>query len=385
MLRRRPPDSPAVRDANPTVVLIPGIGMFTFGKTKTESRITGEFYVNAIHVMEGASALSGKTVPDPLPQAGPAAPTTAFQVHSNYVALPISEAFRIEYWKLEEAKIRRQPPEKQLSRQIALIVGGGSGIGREVAALAAQRGAHVVVADRDFAAANAVALEAQAIAGKEPSTAVAIDIRNRETIQEALKKTVTQFGGLDILVNTAAIFPASPDGIITDAQWALTLDVNVTANYLLTDEAAKLFRDQGLNVSVVLTSSANAVVAKRGSEAYDVSKAAVSHLVRELAISLLPRSGQRNQPCHCCERLHDVSAGSRHCFAHQYEIPFSASATDEGLRGLLAEFYATKDAHASAHRPQRLCGGDPLSRRSSLPLHNRTPDSCRRRSDRSVS
>ena len=140
--------------------------MFTFGKTKTESRITGEFYVNAIHVMEGASALSGKTIPEALPQAGPAAPTTAFQVHSNYVALPISEAFRIEYWKLEEAKIRRQPPEKQLSRQIALIVGGGSGIGREVALLAAQRGAHVVVADRDFAAANAVALEAQAIAGQ---------------------------------------------------------------------------------------------------------------------------------------------------------------------------------------------------------------------------
>src|SRR4029077_6330152 len=101
----------------------------------------------------------------------------AFQVHSNYVALPISEAFRIEYWKLEEAKIRRQPPEKELSRQIALIVGGGSGIGREVALLAAQRGAHVVVADRDFTAAKKVAEEAKAIAGKEGGLAVAVDIR----------------------------------------------------------------------------------------------------------------------------------------------------------------------------------------------------------------
>lgn len=336
-------DSPAVRDANPTVVLIPGVGMFTFGKTKTESRITGEFYVNAIHVMEGASALSGKTIPEVLPQAGPAAPTSAFQVHSNYVALPISEAFRIEYWKLEEAKIRRQPPEKQLSRQIALIVGGGSGIGREVALLAAQRGAHVVVADRDLAAANAVALEAQAIAGKEHATAVAIDIRNRETIQEALRKTVSQFGGLDILVNTAAIFPASPDGIITDAQWALTLDVNVTANYLLTDEAAKLFRDQGLNVSVVLTSSANAVVAKRGSEAYDVSKAAVSHLVRELAISLSP--GVRVNGISPATVVKGSTMFPRDrviASLTKYEIPFSTNATDEDLRGSLAEFYARR-------------------------------------------
>src|ERR1700733_5771189 len=136
------PDSPAIRDASPTVVLVPGIGMFSFGKNKTESRVTGEFYINAIGVMQGAGALGAGVDCREIPQAGPAASADQFTVYANYVALPPSEAFRIEYWKLEEAKIRRQPPEKELSRRIALIVGGGSGIGREVALLAAERGAH---------------------------------------------------------------------------------------------------------------------------------------------------------------------------------------------------------------------------------------------------
>ena len=283
-----------MRDANPTVVLIPGIGMFSFGKSKTEARLTGEFYTNAIHVMEGATSLgngnatTGST-PDELPQAGPAAPASAFTVHSNYVALPPSEAFRIEYWQLEEAKIRRQPPEKELSRQVVLIVGGGSGIGREAALLAAERGAHVVIADRDAEAAKKVSEEAKAIAGKEGSIAVAVDIRRREIIRQSLRDLVSAYGGLDVLINTAALFPSSADGNISDEQWGVTLDVNVTANYLLADEAARILREQNLDASIVLTSSANAVVAKRGSEAYDVSKAALSHLVRELAISLAPK------------------------------------------------------------------------------------------------
>src|SRR5579859_5657189 len=159
-------DTPKMRDANPTVVLIPGIGMFSFGKNKTESRITGEFYINAIHVMEGASAMEDGRPPDVLPQASTAADTSLFKVHQNYVALPTREAFRIEYWALEEAKIRRQPPEKELSRQIAMVVGGGSGIGREVARIAAERGAHVVVADRAVDSAEQAAEEARRIAGK---------------------------------------------------------------------------------------------------------------------------------------------------------------------------------------------------------------------------
>ncbi len=226
-----------MRDANPTVVLIPGIGMFSFGKSKTEARLTGEFYVNAIHVMEGATSLDTGTTPKELPQAGAAAPTSAFTVHSNYVALPPSEAFRIEYWQLEEAKIRRQPAEKELSRQVVLIVGGGSGIGRETALLAAERGAHIFVADRDLEAAKKVAEEARALAGKEGSLAVVVDIRRRDVIRQSLRELVAAYGGLDIVINTAALFPTSGDGRITDEQWGVTLDINVTANYLLADEA----------------------------------------------------------------------------------------------------------------------------------------------------
>jgi rhamnose utilization protein RhaD (predicted bifunctional aldolase and dehydrogenase)/NADP-dependent 3-hydroxy acid dehydrogenase YdfG len=285
------PDSPAMRDANPTVVLIPGIGMFSFGKNKTEARLTGEFYTNAIHVMEGATSMDTGKTPAELPQAGAAAPTSAFTVHANYVALPPSEAFRIEYWALEEAKIRRQPPEKELSRQVVLIVGGGSGIGREVALLAAERGAHVVVADRDHEAAKKVAEESKAVAGKEGGfcpcqwTFAAVKSSGR-----ACANCLRLLAGWTYVINTAALFPSSTDGQISDEQWGVTLDVNVTANYLLAGRSgAHLKRSGPFDASVVLTSSANAVVPKRGSEAYDVSKAALSHLVRELAISLSPK------------------------------------------------------------------------------------------------
>jgi rhamnose utilization protein RhaD (predicted bifunctional aldolase and dehydrogenase)/NAD(P)-dependent dehydrogenase (short-subunit alcohol dehydrogenase family) len=337
------PDSPAMRDDNPSIVLVAGIGMFSFGKSKPESRITGEFYTNAIHVMEGASAMGEGGPPSELPQAGPAAHTSTFKVHTNYVALPALEAFRIEYWRLEEAKIRRQPPEKQLSRQIAVVVGGGSGIGREVALLAAERGAHVVVADRDLAGAEAVTGEVKAIAGKEFAVAASVDIRNRETIREALAKAIGTFGGIDILINTAAIFPASPDGVITDAQWALTLEVNVTANYLLADEATKPFREQGLPVNLVLTSSANAVVSKRGSEAYDVSKAALSHLVRELAIGLAPLVRVNGiSPATVVKGSTMFPRDRVIASLSKYGILFEASATDEQLRELLAGFYAER-------------------------------------------
>src|SRR5271155_4370885 len=196
-------DSPAIRDANPTVVLVPGVGMFSFGKSKTEARITGEFYVNAIHVMEGATALEGGNPPASVPQAGPAAPHSAFNVKHNYVALPPSEAFRIEYWALEEAKLRRQPPEKEFSRQVFVIVGGGSGIGRETAVQAAQRGAHVAIADRNFEAAQHVATEVAAFCGKENVLALVIDIRARDSIRRGLTAVVATFGGFDCLINTA--------------------------------------------------------------------------------------------------------------------------------------------------------------------------------------
>ncbi len=337
------PDSPAMRDANPTVVLVPGIGMFSFGKTKTESRIVGEFYVNAIHVMEGATALAGGAAVKEVPQAGPAAPCEAFQVYTNYVALPALEAFRIEYWALEEAKIRRQPPEKELSRRIALIVGGASGIGRAAALLAAERGAHIAIADRDLAGAEAVAQEARRIAGKEAVAAVVVDIRNREAILSAMRATVAQFGGLDILINTAAIFPSSPTGAIGDAMWSTTLDLNVTANYLLADEAAKLMTAQQLDGSIVLTSSANAVVAKRGSEAYDVSKAALSHLVRELAVALAPRVRVNGiSPATVVKGSTMFPRDRVIASLTKYSIAFDPAASDDQLRDLLADFYAKR-------------------------------------------
>src|ERR1700689_3395302 len=261
-------DSPAMRHANPTVVLVPGIGMFSFGKNKAEARITGGFYVNAIHGMEGAGNLDEGKCPPILPQSGPAADTSAFQVHDNYVALPPSEAFRIEYWALEEAKIRRQTAAKELSGRVVLVVGGASGIGRETVLMAAERGAHVVVADRELEAADKVAAEAQKAAGREIAVAARVDIRDRTSIRAALEATVAAYGGVDILINTAALFPSSPDGTVSDAQWAATLEVNVTGNYLLADEAARIFDAQGIETSIVLTSSANAVVAKHGSEAY---------------------------------------------------------------------------------------------------------------------
>jgi rhamnose utilization protein RhaD (predicted bifunctional aldolase and dehydrogenase)/NAD(P)-dependent dehydrogenase (short-subunit alcohol dehydrogenase family) len=337
------PDSPALRDASPTVVLIPGIGMFTFGKNKTESRLTGEFYTNAIGVMQGAGALGAGVECKDIPQAGPAASADQFTTHANYVALPPSEAFRIEYWKLEEAKIRRQPPEKELSRRIMMVVGGGSGIGREVALLAAQRGAHIMVADRDIKGAEAVCEEARAIAGKEAVGYTPIDIRDRKTIRAALDATIKHFGGLDILINTAAIFPSSPDGVITDAMWGLTLEVNVTANYMLTDEAHPVFSAQGIDGSIVLTSSANAVVAKRGTEAYDVSKAALSHLVRELAVTYSPKVRVNGiSPATVVKGSTMFPRDRVIASLKKYNLVYEEKMTDDELRNELAKFYARR-------------------------------------------
>jgi rhamnose utilization protein RhaD (predicted bifunctional aldolase and dehydrogenase)/NAD(P)-dependent dehydrogenase (short-subunit alcohol dehydrogenase family) len=337
------PDSPALRDPNPTVVLIPGLGMFSFGKSKTEARITGEFYANAIHVMEGASLLAEGAVKGALPQCGEGMDPASFKTYANYVALPALEAFRIEYWAMEEAKIRRQPPEKELSRRIVLIVGGGSGIGREVALLAAARGAHIMIADRDEAAAARVTDELKAVTSKEFVASTPVDIRNREAIRSAIQATIAAFGGIDILINTAALFPSSSDGVISDAMWTTTLDINVTGNYLLADEAAKVFGEQNLNGAIVLTSSANAVVAKRGSEAYDVSKAALSHLVRELAVSLSPRVRVNGiSPATVVKGSTMFPRDRVRASLAKYNISFDESLSDDELRNLLAEFYAKR-------------------------------------------
>jgi rhamnose utilization protein RhaD (predicted bifunctional aldolase and dehydrogenase)/NAD(P)-dependent dehydrogenase (short-subunit alcohol dehydrogenase family) len=337
------PDSPALRDPNPTIVLIQGLGMFSFGKSKTEARITGEFYTNAIHVMEGATLLADGELMGALPQCGPSQDPASFKVFSNYVALPAIEAFRIEYWAMEEAKIRRQPPEKELSRRIALIVGGGNGIGREVALLAAERGAHVVVADLNESAASTVAGELKTVTSAESVLTSAIDIRSREAIARSIRATIAAFGGIDILINTAALFPSSPEGVVPDSMWATTLDINVTANYLLADEAGKILKEQGLDGVIVLTSSANAVVPKRGSEAYDVSKAALSHLVRELAVGLAPNVRVNGiSPATVVKGSTMFPRDRVRASLTKYKIPFEEAMSDDELRNLLAAFYAER-------------------------------------------
>src|SRR5579862_7970820 len=232
------PDSPKLRDSNPSVVIVPGIGLFGFGKNKKEARITTEFFINAIHVMAGANALEDGAVSHPLAQARRAEHSEEFHFFHNYVALPRSEAFRIEYWALEEAKLQRMPPEAEFSRKIALVVGGASGIGREVALLLARRGAHVVIADFDEPSANNVAQEASKLSSSESIAATPVDLSSVESLAAATRFTVSRFGGVDIIINTAAIYPVpGADGELTEQQWTKTFLVNVTGNYALAREA----------------------------------------------------------------------------------------------------------------------------------------------------
>jgi rhamnose utilization protein RhaD (predicted bifunctional aldolase and dehydrogenase)/NAD(P)-dependent dehydrogenase (short-subunit alcohol dehydrogenase family) len=339
------PDSPPMRGASPSVVLIPGVGMFTFGKSLSDARITGEFYVNALHVMAGATSLGESAKPpEVLPQAPRPEDSALFASFDNYVALPLTEAFRIEYWALEEAKLRRQPPEKEFSRKIFLVVGGGSGIGRVSALLLAERGAHVMIADKDGKAAAESAAAAAQIGAPEAAASCSVDIVNRTSIVAALRETVLRFGGLDGVINTAAVFlPPDASGRVGERGWKMTLDVNVTGNYLLVEEARTIFLAQGLPAVVVLASSANAVVAKWGSEAYDVSKSAVSHLVRELAVGLAPLVRVNGiAPATVVEGSSMFPRDRVIASLENYEVPFSAEESTEQLRSKLAEFYARR-------------------------------------------
>ena len=337
-------DSPKLRDSNPSVVIIPGVGLFGFGKNKKEARITTEFFINAIHVMAGANALEDGDVAHPLPQARRPEQSEQFKQFRNYVALPRPEAFRIEYWALEEAKLQRMPAEAEFSRKIVLVVGGASGIGREVALLLARKGAHIVVADADAAGASKVAGEAAAIGSTELVASQVVDLGSPVSLAEAAKFTVLQFGGIDVVVNTAAIYPVpAPGGQLSDALWAKTFLINVTGNYLLAQQTEWIFKDQKLAAAMVVTSSANAVVPKKGSEAYDISKTALNHLIRELAVGLAPHVRVNGiAPA-------TVVAGSTMFprdrviqSLEKYKIPFDASEPTDDLRGKLADFYAQR-------------------------------------------
>jgi len=338
------PDSPKLRDVNPSVVIIPGVGLFGFGRNKKEARIATEFFLNAINVMAGATALETQTASGPLPQARRPEQAAQFEQLHNYVALPRSEAFRIEYWALEEAKLQRMPAEAEFSRKVILVIGGGSGIGREVALLLARKGAHVVVADAAADSAARVAEEAAAISSKEFVAATAVDLSSSESLSRAAAFTVLQFGGIDGIVNTAAIYPV-PDasGRLTDGQWSKTFLVNVTGNYLLGQETQWIFQDQQLPAAVVLTGSANAVVSKKGSEAYDTSKSAVNHLIRELAIGLAPLVRVNGIAPATVVSGSTMFPRDRVIQSLQkYKIAFAESESTEDLRGKLADFYAQR-------------------------------------------
>jgi len=324
--------SPAMRDSNPTVVLIPGIGMVSFGKNKSESRVTAEFYNCAIAVMRGAEAID------------------------EYIGLPQKEAFDIEYWALEEAKLRRMPPEREFERKVVVIVGAGSGIGKEMAHLMIEQGAHVVCADLNAQSAQATADEliskvgqgigvaGTGISGCGNAIGLACDVTKRESIREMFAEVIHAYGGIDHIAVTSGIF-VSPDaeGRIQDEQWNLTFGINVTGPFLVADEANSIWQDQALAGSMVITTSANGVVSKKGSVAYDTSKAAANHLIRELAIELSPMirvngvapatvvAGSAMFP-----RDRVISSLSK------YDIPFSDDEETECLREKLAHFYAQR-------------------------------------------
>jgi len=325
-------NSPAMRDANPTVILIPGLGMIAWGKDKSESRVTAEFYNCAVEVMRGAEAID------------------------EYIALPQQEAFDIEYWLLEEAKLKRMPAEKELARQIIVVIGAGSGIGKETAHRLVKEGAHIVCVDLNAEAAQGTAKEitdkygvgigvaGSGISGCGPAIGLGSDLTKRESIRAMLDDVLLAYGGFDSICVTAGVFwPSDTTGHIPDDKWELTFKVNVTGSYLVADEAAKIFREQGLKGNVVLTTSANAVVAKKGSVAYDVSKAAANHLVRELAIELSPLVRVNGvAPATVVQGSamfpRDRVIGS----LAKYQIPYTDDEATESLVKKLAQFYADR-------------------------------------------
>jgi rhamnulose-1-phosphate aldolase/alcohol dehydrogenase len=339
--RYKRPNSPAMRDSNPTVILIPGIGMVAWGKDKSESRVTAEFYNCAVEVMRGAEAMD------------------------EYIALPQQEAFDIEYWLLEDAKLRRMPPEKELARSIAAVVGAGSGIGKAVAHRLAREGAHVICADLNAEAAAATAKEltdiygigigvaGTGISGKGTAIGLQADITDRPSVRDMLKQAVLAYGGLDSVIVTAGIFP-TPDaaGHVSDEQWKRAFEINVIGSYLVADEAAKIWAAQGLRGSLVLTTSANAFVAKKGSLAYDTSKAAASHLVRELAVELAPLVRVNAiAPATVVEGSTMFPRDRVIASLSKYGVPFDESEDTDALRRRLADFYAQRTLTKSAITP----------------------------------
>ena len=257
--RHAGPDSPAIRGADPAIVLVPGVGMFSFGKDKQTARVAGEFYLNAINVMRGAEGISA------------------------YAPIDEAEKFRIEYWALEEAKLRRMPAPQPLATRIALVTGAASGIGRAIATRLAAEGACVVIADLDAEKARAAAAE---LGGTDVAVGVAVDVSDEAAVQAAVEAAVLAFGGLDLVVNNAGLSLSKPLLETTEADWDLQHDVMAKGSFLVSKNAARVLIAQGLGGDIVYISSKNSIFAGPNNIAYSATKADQAHQVRLLAAEL---------------------------------------------------------------------------------------------------
>ncbi len=253
-------NSPAIRDTNPVVILYPGVGMFSFAKNKQTARVASEFYINAINVMRGAEAIS------------------------EYTALPRQEAFDIEYWLLEEAKLQRMPKEKPLSRKVALISGAGGGIGKAIADKLAEEGANIVVTDLDETRAKS----AHETYKRDVSSYAVCDVSSTDSIRSAFDKACLEFGGVDIVIHSAGLAISKPIADTSIKDWDLLQDVLVKGQFSLSKIGTEIFRKQGLGGDIINIASKNGLVAGPNNVGYGTAKAAQQHMTRLLAAELGP-------------------------------------------------------------------------------------------------
>ncbi|AIY02700.1 putative oxidoreductase [Arthrobacter sp. PAMC 25486] len=252
-------DSPAMRGADPAIVLVPGVGMFSYGANKQTARVAGEFYLNAINVMRGAEALS------------------------TYAPIDEAEKFRIEYWALEEAKLARMPKPKSHATRIALVTGAASGIGKAIATRLAAEGACIVIADLNLEAAQAVALE---LGGPDVAIGIQADVTDESAVRAAVDAAVLAFGGLDLVVNNAGLSISKPLLETTEKDWDLQHDVMAKGSFLVSKAAAKVLIEQDMGGDIIYISSKNSVFAGPNNIAYSATKADQAHQVRLLAAEL---------------------------------------------------------------------------------------------------
>ena len=255
-------NSPAIRDANPVVIIYPGVGMFTFAKDKQTARVAAEFYINAINVMKGAEAIS------------------------EYTSLPRQEAFNIEYWLLEEAKLQRMPKPKSLSGRVALVTGSAGGIGKAIAKKFAEEGACVIINDINIERLQIAMGEFVKLFGKDTAASVVLDVTNNNTIEEALAFAAIAFGGVDIVVNNAGISISKSIAEHSIADWDKLYDILVKGQFLVSKTAVETMRKQGFGGDIVNIVSKNSIVAGPNNAGYGSAKAAQAHLTRLLAAEL---------------------------------------------------------------------------------------------------